>query len=58
MDVALGTPATAGDRGALSRDGVVVDVLFLCIMDAHERLDGFDDALSVADQISVGIARR
>ena len=41
-----------------ARNRVLVDVFFLCIMDAHKSLDRFDDPLSVSDQISVGILRR
>ena len=35
--------------------GVLVDVLFLSVVDAHKRLDRFDHALSVTDQVAICI---
>ena len=34
---------------------VLVDVFFLRVVDAHQRLDRFDDALGVADQVAVDL---
>ena len=36
----------------------VIHFLFLCDMNSHQDLDGFDDALSVADQITIRLLRR
>ena len=41
--------------GNTLRAGVLVDVLLLRIVDAHKRFDGFDDALPVPDQVTVGV---
>lgn len=37
---------------------MVVDVLFLCLVDAHEHLDRFDDALPISDKIPVRLFDR
>ena len=35
---------------------MLVDVLLLRVVDAHERLDRLDDALGVADEVSIGVS--
>ena len=53
----------AGPRACAGSGGnaplrVLVDVFLLRIVNAHEGLDRFDDALRVADEVAVRIARR
>jgi hypothetical protein len=38
-------------------DGVLVDILFLGVVHAHEGLDCLDKALGVADDVSIGLPR-
>ena len=35
--------------------GILIDVFFLGVVDAHQRLDRFDRSLSVAHEVLVGI---
>jgi hypothetical protein len=41
--------------GNTLRPGALVDVFLLRTVDAHERFDGFNDSLPVADQVTVGV---
>ena len=47
------TCRTAGKLGR--RDGVLVDILLLGVVDAHESLERLDHSLRIADQIPVRI---
>ena len=51
---ALAQPSPCGDE---RRADVLVDVLFLGIVNPHKRFDGFDDSLRVPDQVAVDVLR-
>src|SRR5208337_1530189 len=45
-------------NGRLRPDRMLINVLFLSIVDAHKGLDRFDDALSVPDQVPIDFPGR
>ena len=37
--------------------GMLVDIFLLRVVNAHERFDGLDDALRIANEIPIGVLR-
>lgn len=54
---ALPTPHKNKWTLRLVHRGMFIDVFLLGVVNAHQRLDRFDDALRIADQIAVDLPR-